>query len=97
MANVLYDFTPRYVLTPYVGAGVGIAFIDGNSSVCNTAFAYQGMLGIAVNFTEQLRFGIEGRYVGSTNVSVNVPVFGSRTYNQSNLFFFQAEDGIRAA
>src|SRR3954467_6122957 len=28
MANALYDFLPGAVITPYVGAGAGIAFVD---------------------------------------------------------------------
>ena len=28
MANILYDFAPGAVITPYVGAGAGIAFVD---------------------------------------------------------------------
>src|SRR5262249_15259672 len=30
MANVLYDFMPTSVITPYIGGGLGIAFIDSN-------------------------------------------------------------------
>ena len=28
MANVLYDFAPGATITPYIGAGAGIAFVD---------------------------------------------------------------------
>src|SRR4051794_15758826 len=30
-ANLSYDFMPTSVITPYIGAGAGIAFIDSNS------------------------------------------------------------------
>ena len=30
MANLLYDFMPASVITPYIGAGAGIAFVDSN-------------------------------------------------------------------
>src|SRR5258708_40305098 len=30
MANLLYDFAPGSTITPYVGAGAGVAFVDGD-------------------------------------------------------------------
>ncbi|MGQ3505068.1 outer membrane protein, partial [Enterococcus faecalis] len=51
MANLLYDFFPASTLTPYVGAGVGIAFVDSNASLGSTQFAWQAMLGVAYNVT----------------------------------------------
>ena len=84
MANVLYDFMPTSVITPYIGAGAGVAFVDSNSSLGSTQFAYQGMVGVAYNVNEQLRFLIEGRYVGTTNPSVNTP-FGNVSYQNNNI------------
>ena len=84
MANVLYDFMPTSVITPYVGAGVGIAFVDSNSSLGSTQFAYQAILGVAYNVDESLRLMIEGRYMGTTNPSVNTP-FGNVSWSNNNL------------
>ncbi len=70
MGNLLYDFFPGAMVTPYVGAGVGVAFVDANiqgCSLCLTMFAYQGILGVGFNATEALRIGVEGRYFGTTN------------------------------
>jgi OmpA-OmpF porin, OOP family len=72
------------VITPYVGAGVGIAFIDSNSSLGSTQFAYQAILGVAYNVDESLRLMIEGRYMGTTNPSVNTP-FGNVSWSNNNL------------
>ena len=36
MANLLYDFMPTSVITPYIGAGAGVAFVDSNSSLGST-------------------------------------------------------------
>ena len=50
MANLLYDFFPGATVTPYIGAGVGAAFVDANiqgCSLCLTMFAYQGILGVS--------------------------------------------------
>ena len=35
MGKVLYDFIPASTITPYIGAGAGIAFVDGNA-FCRT-------------------------------------------------------------
>jgi outer membrane protein OmpA-like peptidoglycan-associated protein len=84
MVNLLYDFMPTSVITPYIGAGAGIAFVDSNSALGSTQFAYQGMLGVAYNVSEQLRFMVEGRYVGTTNPSVNTP-FGNVSFQNQNI------------
>ena len=70
MANVLYDFFPGATITPYIGAGAGVAFVDANiqgCSLCLTMFAYQGILGLGFNATPAMRIGLEGRYYGTTN------------------------------
>jgi OOP family OmpA-OmpF porin len=69
MANVLYDFMPASTITPYIGAGAGIAFVDSTiqgCNLCSTQFAYQGILGVAYNM-DAFRIGLEGRYYGTTN------------------------------
>jgi outer membrane protein OmpA-like peptidoglycan-associated protein len=85
MANLLYDFMPSSLITPYVGAGAGVGFVDSNSSLGSTVFAFQGMIGLAYNVTPQFRLGIEGRYLGTTQPSVNVPGIGNVTYNNNNI------------
>ena len=77
MANVLYDFMPASAITPYVGAGAGVAFVDSNAALGSTQFAYQAMLGLAANVSNTMRIFLEGRYVGTTNPSVNVPGQGT--------------------
>ena len=71
MANLLYDFMPASVITPYIGAGAGIAFVDGNSSLGSTQFAYQGILGVGWNIDTNFRVNLDGRYYGTTNPTVN--------------------------
>ncbi|MBN9486719.1 MAG: OmpA family protein [Alphaproteobacteria bacterium] len=70
MANALYDFFPGAVITPYIGAGLGVAFADSGintCSLCSTQFAYQGMIGVGWNATQNIRVDLEGRYYGTTN------------------------------
>src|SRR4249920_1786211 len=43
MANLLYDFMPGNTITPFIGAGAGIAFVDSTiqgCNMCSTQFAY---------------------------------------------------------
>jgi outer membrane protein OmpA-like peptidoglycan-associated protein len=70
MANVLYDFFPAAMVTPYIGGGLGVGFVDQNiqgCNLCSAQFAYQGMVGVAYNATPALRISVEGRYYGTTN------------------------------
>jgi outer membrane protein OmpA-like peptidoglycan-associated protein len=72
MGKVLYDFIPASTITPYIGAGAGIAFVDSNTFLGNTVFAYEGILGVGYNIDSQWRVALEGRYVGTTNAVVQV-------------------------
>ena len=70
MANVLYDFFPGATITPYIGGGLGVGFVDANiqgCKMCLAMFAYQGILGVGFNATPALRISLEGRYYGTTN------------------------------
>jgi outer membrane protein OmpA-like peptidoglycan-associated protein len=70
MGKVLCDFIPASTITPYIGAGAGIAFVDGNTFLANTVFAYEGILGVGYNIDSQWRVALEGRHVGTTNANV---------------------------
>jgi outer membrane protein OmpA-like peptidoglycan-associated protein len=67
LANGYYDFLPDAMITPYVGAGAGIAFVDANCSLCSTQFAYQGIVGLGWHATPNIRVNLDGRYFGTTN------------------------------
>jgi outer membrane protein OmpA-like peptidoglycan-associated protein len=71
MANLLYDFMPASVITPYIGAGAGVGFVDSNSSLGSTVFAYQGIVGLGWNVDTNFRVNIDGRYYGTSNPTVN--------------------------
>jgi OmpA-OmpF porin, OOP family len=70
MANGYYDFLAGATLTPYVGAGIGLAFVDGapgdGCSLCNTEFAYQAIVGMGWNADSRLRINLDARYHGTT-------------------------------
>jgi outer membrane protein OmpA-like peptidoglycan-associated protein len=70
MANVLYDFFPAATVTPYIGGGAGVAWLDDSiqgCNLCSTQFAFQGILGVGWNATPAVRVGLEGRYYGTSN------------------------------
>src|SRR6185312_13430159 len=66
MANLLYDFNAGGVIVPYIGAGAGVGFVDAQLPISSTQFAYQAILGVGYNFNENLRFNVEGRYIGTS-------------------------------
>ncbi|MBS0540416.1 MAG: outer membrane beta-barrel protein, partial [Proteobacteria bacterium] len=86
MANVLYDFNAGGVITPYVGAGAGVAFVHSAAlgvAADTTQFAYQGIVGIGYNIDSQFRVNLDGRYYGTTS-----PSFGGlagSSYQNNNI------------
>ena len=80
MANLLYDFNAFGAFVPYIGAGAGVGFIDSDFNLGSTVFAYQGILGVGYNWSPNLRFNLEGRYIGTTNPSV-----AGTTWNNNNI------------
>ena len=71
MINLFYDFNANGRFIPYIGAGVGVAFVDSDQSLGATQFAYQGIVGIGYKMTENLRINLDGRYYATTNPSVS--------------------------
>jgi outer membrane protein OmpA-like peptidoglycan-associated protein len=86
MANLLYDFAPGAVITPYIGAGAGVAFVDGmdifgtTTSLSNTVFAYQGIIGVGYNVDSNLRINLDARYHGTTD-----PASAYGNWNNNNI------------
>jgi OmpA-OmpF porin, OOP family len=70
MVNLLYDFNAFGNFVPYIGAGAGVGFIDSDVNLGSVTFAFQGILGVGYNWSPNLRFNLEGRYIGDTNPSV---------------------------
>jgi len=71
MANLLYDFMPGSIITPYIGAGAGLGLVDSNSSLGSTTFAYQGIVGLGWLVDTNFRVNLDGRYYGTSNPTVN--------------------------
>jgi hypothetical protein len=71
MANLMYDFMPASVITPYIGAGAGLGLVDSNTSLGSTVFAYQGIIGLGWIVDTNFRVNLDGRYYGTSNPTVN--------------------------
>jgi OOP family OmpA-OmpF porin len=84
LVNLSYDFFPAALITPYVGAGLGLAFVDSNAALGSTQFAWDALAGVRYNITGSLTFGLEARYVGTTNPSVQV---AGQTFSSPNQNF----------
>jgi OOP family OmpA-OmpF porin len=83
MANVMYDFNAGGTFVPYVGAGIGIAFVRTsalNIATDSTEFAYQAILGVGYNIDTMFRVNLDARYYGTTN-----PYLGGTSYNNNNI------------
>jgi len=79
MVSGYVDLLPGAIIVPYVGLGVGTAFISdgvGSCGMCSTQFAYQSTVGVGFNVNDNLRFDIETRYYGTTSPG---------TYNNNNI------------
>ncbi len=74
MFNTYYDFNNASQWTPYIGGGLGVAFVTLSENTLNIddsdeALAYQGMLGVSYAPTTlpDTEWGIGYRYVGMTD------------------------------
>lgn len=96
LANVYYDFHNSTAFTPYVGAGIGLAFnylgVDVHDSALNrgsscddrsTNFAWQVGGGVAYSFNENIAVDAGYRYLdlGYTETKTNGYNVGIRPYN----------------
>ena len=75
MLNGIYDFKNTSSITPYVGAGVGVSFIDNeflygpaNFEDSDTALAWQGFVGASMPLTDKIVGFIDAKYFSATGV-----------------------------
>jgi outer membrane protein OmpA-like peptidoglycan-associated protein len=86
MSNVLYDIPTGTIVTPYIGAGIGVSYaqvrdrrtaagLTGAQSVNfsdhDVAFAYQGIAGVQVQLARDWIAGIDYRFFGTLNPRIN--------------------------
>ena len=73
MANVIYDFSLGWPVTPHIGGGVGVAEVTRNLSNMFggthdtvSVFAYQAIAGFRVPIAPALAFDVDYRYFATT-------------------------------
>lgn len=66
MANMYYDMDLQLPVVPYVGIGAGAIDIDGDQTV----FAYQGMAGLTLPFSDRHELYAGYRYLGTNGVKI---------------------------
>lgn len=76
LANAYYDFCPWGCVTPYVGAGVGYAYIRANDHhqehhIDRNAFAWQVGAGLTYEINSCWSAGFQYRLLGTTNDSTS--------------------------
>lgn len=80
MGNALYDFNTGTRFTPYIGAGIGLAFVNADNmrsinaltfDDTKTTFAYQGIAGFEVDLDGPWSFTADYRYFATPDVKVS--------------------------
>ncbi len=77
LANAYYDFYNESAFTPYVGAGIGIAFLDGqadlsfggnrySNEIDDTLFAWHVGAGVGVAINDYVTADLGYRYLGTS-------------------------------
>jgi opacity protein-like surface antigen len=101
-ANAFFDIPLGWVITPYVGGGIGAAwvdyrtsgqleFIDGSASDDRTNFAWNLGAGLAFEFSENIALDFNYRYVDAGKGRVDTD-FGR---SQSDIFLHEFLLGLR--
>ena len=66
MLNGYYDFMPKETISPFIGAGMGYANVDGDfgdrDSEDDNVFAYQVAVGVAFAINPQTKIDVQYRY-----------------------------------
>ncbi|MBL8702561.1 MAG: OmpA family protein [Alphaproteobacteria bacterium] len=79
MLNLLYDINTGTPFTPYIGAGIGWAYLNANDiktlngtrtvDDSDNRFAYQGMIGVAYSLSPQWKLSLDYRYFATLDPS----------------------------
>lgn len=80
MSNVVYELHNSTSITPFIGGGVGAAWVTnwtgpGNAIECDLTYAYQGRAGIALELNTTTRIGAEYVYVRTGELTYGPQAF----------------------
>ena len=97
MKNFILDFDNKTLFTPYVGAGLGLSYIDVEFGEATSAggeatfqdgagaFTYQAIGGVATKLNSFSDFVVEYRFLGTSEVEFQ-SINDTLAYNTSTLF-----------
>ncbi|MBY0568491.1 MAG: outer membrane beta-barrel protein [Hyphomonadaceae bacterium] len=100
-ANGYYDFTPVGPVTPYIGAGVGVGFVNVDYSPSGvtivdddaTVFAYQLIGGASFDISERTALFAQYRYRATEDVETDVSLFDANLDIENRASIIEA--GVR--
>ncbi len=83
LASAYYDFYNESIFTPYIGAGLGMAFIDGHTELNvggthyseqmdDTVFAWHAGAGVGIALNERITADLGYRYLGTSTVNAEI-------------------------
>jgi opacity protein-like surface antigen len=94
MGNLIYEMPGLQAggFKPYFGGGLGIAFVEGEMgggaiTIDDTAFAYQGFVGVDRQLNASTKFFAEYRYFGTSDIDIIAFIPTTDRYQTNNLFF----------
>ena len=70
MTNAIYNFRNTSAITPYVGAGMGVAWVD-VEELSDKEFAYQALAGVALSVSKNTSITAAYRYFATKDISDN--------------------------
>jgi len=69
MFNCFYDWAPRAPVSPFIGAGIGFAYVEGDIDYLGTeddnVFAYQLATGLAFAVHQNVKIDVQYRFFGT--------------------------------
>lgn len=102
LANLYFDFPTRMdsVFQAYIGGGIGGAWIQNSfmsanllqNQINNSAFAYQGTVGISCHFSEAYTLAIYYRYIGSNQIAAIESSFQAHLINGGISYRFDIDE-----
>ena len=90
LLNGYYDFTNHTAITPYVGAGFGLARVEVDNIVRpgqvvlgdkDTVFAYQVGAGVAFALSDEITLDLKYRFYGTPDVKLRTEKIENRSHN----------------
>jgi len=91
LANVIFEFENESSITPFIGAGIGIANLEvdnlrspvfpGSTNADDTVFAYQFIAGISIAVSERIALDLSYRYLATEDPDLHIRSYEYASHN----------------